>query len=193
MEFKRYLQGVCDAGTRLLFKFRSGTHGLNEELGRHSNRDGKKECDLCGDECESVSHVLWECPAYCDIRSDFLEAFNDSLGETYESFESLDRMGKSAFVLGSELWEESFEELLKLVKHFVVAIWETRKFKLYGSTDELQSQSQVSSGELQLTAGVTGYGGKFGSQCGKADHSCLSDCNSARVYGCAVDGDNAMA
>ena len=24
-----------DAGTRLLFKFRSGTRGLNEELGRH--------------------------------------------------------------------------------------------------------------------------------------------------------------
>ena len=29
----------CDAGSRLLFKFRSGTHGLNEELGRH--RGGK--------------------------------------------------------------------------------------------------------------------------------------------------------
>ena len=28
-----YLHGVCDAGSRLLFKFRSGTHGLNEELG----------------------------------------------------------------------------------------------------------------------------------------------------------------
>ena len=35
VEFKRYLHGVSDAGTRLLFKFRSGTHGFNEELGRH--------------------------------------------------------------------------------------------------------------------------------------------------------------
>ena len=26
--FKAYLHGACDAGTRLLFKFRSGTHGL---------------------------------------------------------------------------------------------------------------------------------------------------------------------
>ena len=34
VEFKKYLRGVGDAGTRLLFKFRSGTHGLNEELGR---------------------------------------------------------------------------------------------------------------------------------------------------------------
>ena len=35
VKFKRYLNGVGDAGTRLLFKLRSGTHGLNEELGRH--------------------------------------------------------------------------------------------------------------------------------------------------------------
>ena len=33
--FKKYLHGVSDAGSRLLFKFRSGTHGLNEELYKH--------------------------------------------------------------------------------------------------------------------------------------------------------------
>ena len=59
-KFKKYLH---DAGTRLLFKFRSGTHGLNEELGRHRGREGKSECTLCGAECESVVHVLWECSA----------------------------------------------------------------------------------------------------------------------------------
>ena len=57
VQFKKYLHGLSDAGTRLLFKFRSGTHGLNEELGRHRGREGKKECVLCGDECESVSHT----------------------------------------------------------------------------------------------------------------------------------------
>ena len=51
VEFKRYLHGVSDAGTRLLFKFRSETHGLNEELGRHRGRYGRTEC---GNECESV-------------------------------------------------------------------------------------------------------------------------------------------
>ena len=39
VEFKKYLRGVGDAGTRLLLKFRSGMHGLNEELGRHRGRD----------------------------------------------------------------------------------------------------------------------------------------------------------
>ena len=44
VEFKRYLHGVSDAGIRLLFKFWSGTHGLNEELGRHRGRNGRTVC-----------------------------------------------------------------------------------------------------------------------------------------------------
>ena len=31
-------------GSKLLFRFRSGTHGLNEELGRHSSRNSRKAC-----------------------------------------------------------------------------------------------------------------------------------------------------
>ena len=58
VEFKKYLHGVCDAGSRLLFKFRSGTNVLNEELGRHRGREDKMECSLCGDECENVSCIL---------------------------------------------------------------------------------------------------------------------------------------
>ena len=50
---------MSDAGT----KFGSGTHGLNEELGRHRGREGKSEYTLCGAECESVVHMLWECSA----------------------------------------------------------------------------------------------------------------------------------
>ena len=59
VELKKYVRRVGDAGT---FKFRSGTHGLNEELGGHRGREGRKECLLCDAECESDSHVLWDCP-----------------------------------------------------------------------------------------------------------------------------------
>ena len=72
VDFKTYLHGVSDAGTRLLFKFRSGTHGLNEELGKHRQWNGRTECILCGDERESVVHVLWECPTYKDKREGFM-------------------------------------------------------------------------------------------------------------------------
>ena len=88
VEFKKYLRGVGDAGTRLLFKFRSGTHGLNEELGRHRGREGRKECLLCDAECESVSHVLWNCPAYASIRSAFMLELRRELGDRFEHFQS---------------------------------------------------------------------------------------------------------
>ena len=51
VQFKAYLHGECDTGSRLMFKFRSGTHGLNEELGRHRGKKERKECLLCDDEC----------------------------------------------------------------------------------------------------------------------------------------------
>ena len=39
---KKYLHGVPDMDSKLLFGFRYGTHSLNEELGRHSTRTGVK-------------------------------------------------------------------------------------------------------------------------------------------------------
>ena len=49
---------MSDAGSRLLFKFRSGTHGLNEELGRHRGREEKVYRTLCGAECECSACVV---------------------------------------------------------------------------------------------------------------------------------------
>ena len=50
------------------------THGFNqtEQLGWHKGRNGITGCILCRDECESVVHVLWECPAYNDSREEFV-------------------------------------------------------------------------------------------------------------------------
>ena len=44
-----------------MFQFRSGTNDLNEELGRYRGKNDDRQCTLCGDGCESVVHVLWEC------------------------------------------------------------------------------------------------------------------------------------
>ena len=115
MEFKKYLRGVGDDGTRLLLKFRSGMHGLNEELGRHRGREGRKECMLCDAECESASHVLWDCPAYTSIRSAFMLELRRELGYRFEHFQSLDSFEKSSYVLGSEAWEEYSSGLLSLL------------------------------------------------------------------------------
>ena len=94
VDFKTYLRGVSDAGTRLPFKFRSGTHSLNDELGRHRGRNGRTECILCGDECESVVHILWECPVYKDKRDGFMVILRDILEEAFKDFEALENIKK---------------------------------------------------------------------------------------------------
>ena len=151
VEFKRYLHGVSDAGTRLLFKFRSGTHGLNEELSRHRGRNGRTECILCGNECESAVHVLWKCPAYMykDSREEFMIKLRSTLGEAFKDFEALDNIERASFVLGSELWTENFDSMLSLVKEYIIDLWEVRKVKLYGEPCSTQPQSQSSAGDLR--------------------------------------------
>ena len=83
VEFKKYSHGVSDAGSRLLFKYRLGTHGLHDELRRHRGRERESECTLCGAECESVVHVLWECSVYSSSRASFMVKLEERLGDRY--------------------------------------------------------------------------------------------------------------
>ena len=68
--------------------------------------------------------MLWERSAYSSSRADFLLELQEKLGNGFERFDAL---GKSSFILGSELWEEHFDSLLPLVKDYVVDIWEEGK------------------------------------------------------------------
>ena len=85
-----------------MLKFRSGANGLNEEPGRHQD---DRQCKLCGDECESVVHVLWECPVYDTTRNTFMEDLNNLLGGRFEEFSALNNFERMGFVLGCENWE----------------------------------------------------------------------------------------
>ena len=201
MEFKKNLYGRSDDGARLLFKFRSGTHGLNEELGRPSDRDGRVECTLCGAECNSVVHVLWECSSYSACRDNFQEALKQLLGARYVEFETLSAVEKTSYVLGSENWEDDFDALLHLVKEFIVPVWEVRKQKLYGDDSYPgQLQCQSSAGDRGPVAGV-GKSGKSGISHGKgeghvvhASVNCVCNvCGSAHSCGSVVIGTFARA
>ena len=76
-------------------------HTVNEEQGRHSGREGMKECLLCDDEFETVSHVLWECPAWSSLRTNFLVALQGVLGDDgFEHFQSLDSFQESILYFG---------------------------------------------------------------------------------------------
>ena len=49
---------------QISLKFRSGTHGLFEELGRHANKGGLQECPNCEACKKLVEHVSFECSSY---------------------------------------------------------------------------------------------------------------------------------
>ena len=78
VHFKVYMHWACDAGSRLMFKFKSGTHGLNQEL--EEGRGERSSYYVHNDECEGVSHVLWDCPVYSTIKNDFMCKLQELLG-----------------------------------------------------------------------------------------------------------------
>ena len=129
-----------------------------------------RQCKLCRGECESVVHVLWECPAYDSIRNNFMVELENLLGGRFGEFSTLDNFNKASFILGFENWNrDDFKALLKLVKSFVLLIWEARKKELYGDQDCVVSGCSCS---CPLTGGLT---------------------SSACVCGCVVNGVSATA
>ena len=99
---------------------------------------------LCGNECENVSHVLWECSAYSSTRVSFMKKLQELLENVYEEFESLEIVKKLSYVLGNELWESKFDGLLSLVKEYNVDIWEIRKTNYVRMTQDLVNNSILS-------------------------------------------------
>ena len=75
-------------------------------------------------------------------------------------------------MLGSELWESKFDELLSLVKEYIIDVWEIRKHKLYDSDSGpgQQLHSRSSPGERN---GKFSQNGMFG-QNGELGHSCTN-------------------
>ena len=82
-----------------------------------------------------------------------LKKLQELLEDEYEDFESLDKVEKSSYVLGSELWESKFDGLLSLVKEYIIDLWEIRKHKLYDSDSGpgQQLHSRFSPGERNGT------------------------------------------
>ena len=124
-------------GSKLLFRFRSGTHGLNEELGRHSSRNSSKACFFfCECECESVEHVFWECSEYSSICKEFIGNLDGFLQNDFHLKSSFD---KTKYIFDQSIWECNghFDDWFSNTKAFLCGIWNLCREKLYpsGSSD----------------------------------------------------------
>ena len=72
-----------------------------------------------------------ELPSLFRAMCIIFRAFQKTLGKGFEGFKSCDTAGKSCFILGTELWGSHYEELLYIVKSYIIDIWEVHKSKLY--------------------------------------------------------------
>ena len=75
-----------------------------------------------------------------------MKKLQELLEDDYEDFESLENVEKSSYmyVLGSELWESTFDGLIGLVKEYIVDVWKIRKHKLYDSDSGQRSGTPYS-------------------------------------------------
>ena len=101
--FVQYLEYVKGAPSRLVFKFCSGTHGLFEELGRHANGGGPRECPNCGACKESVEHALFECASYDSQGLIFWDYLKEVFPlDAFEAFLHGSIFDKTEFCLGEK-------------------------------------------------------------------------------------------
>ena len=104
-----------------------------EELGRHRDKENDQSCKICGSECESVEHFIWECALYDKQRTDFLQSLKGTLEvKEFDDFFQLESFGRTAFILSCNRLENN--TLLQLIKGFLLECWEVRKEHLYGDT-----------------------------------------------------------
>ena len=82
-----------------------------------------------------MGHFLWNCPVYSERRALFLDHLKNNLGNEFEHLKKLRYSREIEFHSGDRA-------LLRLVKSYIIDIWELRKSKLYGSgTGPLQYRS----------------------------------------------------
>ena len=125
-----------------------------------------------------------ELPHLLRAQCIIFRASKNNLRKEFEHFKSCDIVGKSHFILGTKLRGSHYEELLCLVKSYIIDIWEMRKSKLYGSgTGPLQHRRQP--GRDNACQGK----GKFG-KLGRGK-SCSVVYGSARCFECEAHGPSA--
>ena len=74
---------------------------------QHKGKNDNRQCKLCGEECESVVHVLWQCPVYDTIRNLLRGGGGGALKTLVRSI----ILRKQALFLGCEIWDLSFRRI----------------------------------------------------------------------------------
>ena len=74
---------------------------------------------FCNCDCESVEHVLWECPAYSNNRSVFINSLSKIL---CSDFHLMSAFEKTRYIFDQSIWECNghFDHWFSNIKSFFV-------------------------------------------------------------------------
>jgi hypothetical protein len=129
-----FLRGCLDLGCRLKFKFRSGSHGLGEEMGRRRGVDREDRlCELCGAAVETVAHFMLDCPTLGVLRTPFLISLRSLVGtEKLDAFQSLPSDIQARQLLAYSPWGGLAGDVDHLVREYISSAWKVRSVHLHG-------------------------------------------------------------
>ena len=103
---EEWMLGEWTKEKKIKFRWRSGSCGLMEDMGRRVG--GSKECVTCGGSEETVEHVMWGCRGYEDLRQEFcvimeMEAQKGGEEEWWKNFAECSEVEKTRLILGGKL------------------------------------------------------------------------------------------
>jgi len=168
LEFQPYLRGCLTLGTKLKFKFRAGSHGLEEETGRRQGHAREQRvCKLCDQqEVESVDHFIWSCPLYTTTRTAFIDSLTSCCDEqTLSSFLAKDNHERTTLILSHSHWGKASSAIDSALKDYLASAWVTRCNALYGEksffkdtsaiTSHMGAAAQIARGQWSQDYGIT--------------------------------------
>ena len=103
---EEWMLGEWSKDKKLKFRWRSGSCGLNEDMGRREG--GSRVCEACKSSDETVEHVMWECEGYEKLRQEFcavmeMEAQKTSETEWWQGFLEASFEERTRLVLGGKV------------------------------------------------------------------------------------------
>jgi hypothetical protein len=136
-----------------MFKFRSGSTGLGEDMGHWKRRAGGVECKVCGTgEEETREHVIFDCSAYTEERA----KWEAKMGEIVDGWDSLNREERLVILLSQPLSvalsrcsdPKSSTVLLGGLRttslNYLLVLWDTRIEGMYGDSHYKCSDQSLS-------------------------------------------------
>ena len=98
---------------------------------------------FCNCDCESVEHVLWECPAYSNNRSVFINSLSKIL---CSDFHLMSAFEKTRYIFDQSIWECNglFNHWFSNIKSFLCGVWNLHKEKLYPEDFSMNTSSNSS-------------------------------------------------